>query len=554
MTMAHITPETLLRSPALLRALDARVRRADPRRLGFYLADADAPDLAAIRVHVRHYLRVPGMPDGYRTDAEPVCLPDLGELPGYSVAFLVPRDVPQAPQVMQYVARAMEQEETYEQRLLMVRPTASGQGFEVFQDGAAWLPVPVSPLPVGVEPGLLALRVGNDGGRRFDVTLPARVEVDLPFPRGSVALEVEDGQGFDMGRVECRLESASGRDVGACSLYVDADLEPGNADHITVTGAGLDEDVRLQAGNRPQAGRGDPLAGGADVVVHVVFDRTTLDADAFPLALAAADGAKTTEDDEEAFDVRRDPTTDFNRRFRQALAPALQSAMDRVLADARIQLYWFADIPRHGLASPIGLPVAPQAAGRIGQVAPGQLEQVLGENAHLHFATGIDLFDAVDVALDDVASVIDRSHGRRRHLVVVVGDSPPPPRDESDPLWALLERPRRSNGRTSPLFHDSLKRLSDLGAPVGWMFMRDLAAPGSGQTYAGLTNLHTQFCNQRELVLEALEQVPTLRVRQAGCHEELTPALEELLEDLVTREVRFPEAPVAAVLPAEEDR
>jgi hypothetical protein len=329
------------------------------------------------------------------------------------------------------------------------------------------------------------------------------------------------------------LSEAEKMPLGAGTVRVDLCCRAGRPDEIILTCHEFKSPVKVREHELAPSRQRQPRFSPETVRLHLIFDRTTLDADAWPQALAAL-GGLVQESGDEMFAPGEISLQSWNQQLRSALADALVSEAHGLHnGEVLFQLWWFADKPRDGVAHIRNIPSLRDSFGGGEQCSVGELCEQLCSSS-FEYAPGFDLFDAVDEVLYRVASHIAptaRNSGKQ-HAVLIVGDSPPPPADKNDILWTtLVDGPPRTNARCSPRFRTALKSLLDIKVPVGWLFTKS-GVPASKAGYREYENQYQYFRTLRRNVLDALHQIEGLKMDECTGGENIRVALKRLLEEM----------------------
>lgn len=495
----------------LLWRLTAGLRGKNQGPLSWLLIDGSQQGLPACRVFWRPWLRLEGSP------------------PGFSLATPLPLSeaLPAArARVALYTRATYRPTETDLETLAVLLASGAtvlsfrieGQSIDfTLPPGTPWQPLP---RPAH-ETSRLPLQLKGSGRRDLDVTLPCLLDVSSPQASESFAIAVRDAT-FKTKALS--FELTAGAPLGRGTLVVAAHLDD-SGDRLEVTARDFgSQPVLSLAAEKPQR--------RSAARIHALFDRTTLDLEAWPRARDAADveqsrsptaGFAGFEDDAVADQENAPEHLSWNEALRKHLAPALAEGVSRHFPRAELILWWFADRRRSelGIEMLSSLPLASASYGRVGSCPTEKLARVL-PGVVFDFATGLDLVDAVDEALSAVAAEISRDQAGGPHVVLILGDSPPPPRDGNDPLWRhLVAGPPQTNARCSPLFQKALVDLASLDVPVGWLFLRHLDFPTPPSSPDGrlallVRNDYATWLNLRESILAALQQVPGLSVEASS--------------------------------------
>jgi hypothetical protein len=518
----------VLSSQELLTRIDAALARQDPERRGWALVDAARPDLPAVHIHARPFLLEPRSAPGLRVESETRPLRPEELPPKYGLVLLAsdPGDMDEA--ALQALRSAVER-----QRSTLCLYSPAGAAFLMSQEGRL-VPLPAAPASLGVGRIHITLRGRED----LDLValLPKKVRVRGAEPRATFfvrsLLSPEAGESFERFEVVSR----DGSPVGEALLCLDLGTD-GQADRLVITPwSGEDRILVRHTGVLPPP---PPLDHA--VRLHVIFDRTTLDREAWERALAVANRwTQNVVDLNPTKEGRADrPQREWNHEIRTGLAMSMRETVPKLHRRVILDLWWFADAPRPGMAPSDGLPTAPAAWGHLGTRRLENLSDALLAT-DFDYACGMDLFDAADEALEQVAHRI-RDLTEESHAVLIVGDSPPPAADEQDPLWQrVVDGPPRTNARRSPKFRDALARLRREEIPVGWLFVRHPKnvnpQTAKERERALLLEDYPRFQTLRERVLAALQQQPGLLLEDCDGVEDFERSLGALFQRM--RKVR----------------
>ncbi len=530
-----VRSDELLRTANLLRRLDRVVKRKLPDRRGWVLIDAYEP-AQQTWVHVRPYLREPGLPTGYRiVESSEGSLPRVTGAEGDLPIFVRGESSPFAPEVNRF---CQDQEENELLPWLIIKPAGGGDKVVFFdRDGHR------HSLPRGAQAIQAARpRIDLRGTVKHKISkyLPMEISVESPTPRALLGIGLKDAPGLDTD-LWVRLEEPENQPLGRGVVRLDVTLDAFETDEILPSHQGFTGRVRQEEFNSIPDEDCEPVYHEGEVCLHVLYDRTSLDANGWLRAFAAVTENQAPwrsrmpagEQDAYATDEPSDQPAaeDLNLPLREAVAEALGSSLDALHHDVKLDLWWFADTRREGIDSSGILPVKQKSHDRVGRCAPNRI-------AALGYASGIDLFDAADEALHEVTRIVAESVEERReqHGVLIIGDSPPPPAGHRDPLWRMLvEEPERTNARRSPHFVESLARLTELGVPVGWVFPR---GDDTVDVEMGLKKYladYQDYQSLKERILEALRRFENLRVGACVNLEDLDRAFRDVLRQMSRR-------------------
>lgn len=536
-----------LPDPNLVRLLAGAVLKFHPESSGWRMVSIRPQGLGAEWVHMRPYLGDEGMAHGYRVEPDGRAPLELCEEPSYPNLFVRwdGGDIP--TEVYELLGDAERRQIPW----LMVEVSSGSEALSLYDksDGSRkslsglTRPSSVRPLTLNVE-----------GSRAIELSefLPFDVQVSSNTHAAAFSVNVKTASAkFSRRAYHFTLAEAGRKPLGSGALRVNVRCRVGQPDDLVVTALDFKGGVVVREQEFAAAGRQrPPRFSPGTVQLHVVFDRTTLDADAWPVALAAL-GGLVEESGDEMYSRGESGQQSWNQHLREALAEALAHAVGEFHGgDVLFHLWWFADMPRPGVASIRNIPVLRVAHGGGEQCSADELRGQLC-SPMFEYAPGLDLFDAADEALQRVAAHIAPTarHSAMQHAVLVVGDSPPPPADKQDVLWtALVDGPPRTNARCSPRFRDALRSLHEMRVPVGWLFMRP-GIPTSKAGYREYENQFQYFGTLRKNVLNALHQIDGLKVEDCRGTADIGRALRDLLAQLAEKDPAVPALYFGDVVP-----
>jgi hypothetical protein len=228
--------------------------------------------------------------------------------------------------------------------------------------------------------------------------------------------------------------------------------------------------------------------------LYLIFDRTShaegfwSSARSLHFAAAAKYGDFPSEEDHH----ETVPAGDFNLPIRNGVAAGICQALP---ADVKVTLSWFADNEGDGRTSQLHWPVSrhlsppARGSGVVGEFSGPDLSDAL---LNCPYSPGLDLWDPLELALDEAAERISADEGCNWG-VLIVGNSPPnPPSDPANSLWNLL----RFNGDTDAGWHgkqftSTFRRRTNVMAirdrllatdtPLLYLFLTQLRPVPSGQ-------------------------------------------------------------------------
>jgi hypothetical protein len=546
---AHFHPAYLL-TPALIRRMDAEVTRRQPQRRGWILIDACNPDPSAVWIHVRSYVsdrtdvptiskkrkRMPRrfkpwdyrekLPEGFRLQyADKDFIAEAWDT-DYPAVFVNQGDDEISQWAFEFIAGLQMRSFPY----LVIAVADDSDKITVFEDDARRaLPSEMAPL----RAGRIEIELNGHNHRTLDTLLPFDFVVRSEAPAAALDVKIP-GDGFSSESYHFLIRDPANQPIGEATFRINAALATGKPDEIILE-PGSDRPLTVQNWDRSQITR-----GGFDgpLTLHVIFDRTTLDDAAWPHAFETLErGTITDAIDELAPKLATGNAStgpSWNQNLRRTLAARLPAAIAQFQVQTTLDLWWFADISRDEIAANDNLPKADAAYARVGRSSIDSLPGDLSER-HFDYATGFDLFDAVDEVLNGVAGhishEIDLHH--MNHVVLIVGDSPPPPGSTSDVLWKqLVEQPIRTNARRSDQFGRALRALEELNVPVGWLFIR----PGKSSWTENANAVHVSrflwAANLRGRVLDALQKIADIHVEDTAGSDDMGRALTSLFAKL----------------------
>jgi hypothetical protein len=522
----------------LLRRIAGEMFLRWPSSLGWAMVGIPGSDAAAVWVHLRPYLHDSGMPPGFRVETIPISSFKLCSDPRYVSLFIRERGGDFTAQLYELMGNAQRQSLPW----LVLEVSDDTNSLIIFeQDGSQKvLPTDLPPLRAREQ----RLRLNGSEILEVNEYLPLNLEVAMESPNNALSIELLEHSGFSKNSYHYVIRSLEAQERISGVLHVDAQCRAGKPDEILLRSSDFKHSVTIEEWETPPRTDPEPLFRRGTVFLHLLFDRTTLDVDAWPVAFeaAAAGGFKEDEDVEEAFGIGHEETANWNQQFRQALAQAMVKQIDKLHDEVQIYLWWFADTPKQGIAHSKSLPTVNEPYGLIGVSAIENITVQLS-GAHLDYACGLDLFDAVDEALEQVANVVKERSGsnREQHAVLIVGDSPPPPSKPGDVLWEkLVDRPVFTSARCSDGFTAALDDLRRMQVPVAWLFMRTSRAPSVGVAYKKYVPQFQYFQSLRENILSALQQIKGLMVEGCAGPEDLERAMGKVLGRMARTKPRIP--------------
>ncbi|WP_042695948.1 hypothetical protein [Azospirillum sp. B506] len=349
------------------------------------------------------------------------------------------------------------------------------------------------------------------------VCLPRTVPVKLPAvltDQNWVELTMHGGAGA-LPPIRLRLGGLTAGD-----LQIDA--IPGfDGDQWTVRYVGRNGEAgQVRRDEEPAAGENLPLNRLA-----VIFDRTCPDDRRWNEARAASLGLAGIDDFLAPAKVDEAPPLHaLNLDIRTAVGDTLKEQL--ASRGARIDVWWFADVPGDGVSQLPSVDLPLQEVGQAGSGTPDQMPDLL---RGLTWFPGLDLSDPVDKALNECRAALARQPGGRQ-AILIVGNSPPfPPVSDADPLAAAL---REVKGTPVAFRRLSLSWTGDIracaadGIPVAYLFL------DHSRTNSLDINEFDIFRDVQQRIADALA-MSGLRVSRApatslGVSEGLAQILEEL--------------------------
>ena len=505
-------------SRALL-GLDAAFASVSGDHRGWILVDGRSADLLAVRVHVRPWLDDPPWPPRIRPETVEHRFQPVRSTPGYGVAWLGKPDGKMSEAGYQGLSVTLDDGRPH----LLVCREKSGERLRIRRDGGPWELLPEA--RINPPASRLSLRLVGHGPTQRQTTLPHRFNVSAESARAVVEVRVVETAGFEKATRRFELQAQDGP-LESGHLLLEVDLRT-DGDRLQVTADGFPRPVVVTLAGRPRSTR--RFRGNAALWLHLLFDRTTLDLESWPEAMAMAVGLPRKSSESEVYSQAEEGRRkgSWNSSIRHGLAAALEDQLERLHKRVRLDLWWFADQPQQGIEPepPEGLPMALQEWGHAGGCEMERLDEALS-GVGFDYASGLDLFDSVDTLLSRVRDAI-LAERRRQHAVLIVGDSPPPPAGPEDPLSRyLVDSSPRCSARSSEHFVDSLQALTRAGVPVGWMFVRHARDPSARSL--DLLRYYPGFQTLRQKTLVALRQIPDLLVESAEGVEEFPRALAAL--------------------------
>ena len=373
---------------------------------------------------------------------------------------------------------------------------------------------PVAPADVRDHLESVSLRVGSD---TYICTMPAELIVKSSGGQCHLVL------GCDLPRLrssdyEFVLKRKNKRKIGRTILQLDIEPRPG----------GHDDFVAKAADSRnidffPLTGK--PEQPPPTLVLHVVFDRTAIDAEWWADAVLATATEPLSGTQETA-------TDHWNARLRRRTAEAVTAAVSEMGRVTELELWPFADVPRPAMSkSPLTLSETSPAWTHVICRDIEAFANAMNIGNHCLWRYGLDYVDAVDEVLEAVASWVER-RGEVQHAILIVGDSPPPPERVGDALWEAVVGKRQNNCRRSPLFLQTMARLRGLQTPVLWAFVRTMSLETDHE------ELVRHLLRVQEDVAGALRRIDGLIV--SDCYrDDLTSTIVPLVRSNALHDLRF---------------
>jgi hypothetical protein len=542
--------ESILSQPGHLQRIDQVVRQLPGvrRHRGWVLVDAANFDDHAW-IHSRPYLldETEGLP-GFRRERR-----DGDGLSGYEIlSWLEPRSGyalalakgPEEKGLSQAVRELLQRVQDIRLPFLMV--DAAGEPLHLwYHDGEGHR----RPLPPVGALRREALRLSFRGRQSLEGEwlLPLTLFAASPRARARVEIHLPERSGFQRSRYVFVIENSLGQALGSGRIQLDVRPEPEGKDELVLRAEGFSEPPRILTFDTFEETGRQP-ASDERWRIHLLFDRTTLDVDAWPAALAASTGDSGGQGVDESRNVRLTTkpsapvssltdTAQWNLVLRRKLAEALQG-LEGEMPGVELDLWWFADIPRQeeGIARHRSIESPSIAFAPWGKCLTTQLAEALAGDPFA-YSPGLDIYDAVDQALAEVVLVARAEARPVRQAVIIIGDSPPPPRDPADPLWDLPGKPVISNARRSPLFRESLADLGALRVPVGWLFVRSPRSPAvTDDLLRPYSWKYPAFQALKQRVLSILASIPGMTLVETSTDDDLSEPLHQLLALLRSRE------------------
>ena len=524
----------------LIRRLDQEIRAQWPQRKGWVLVDLSERKLPPIWIHARHYLRgsESAASHGYRVEqAEGAAfhLPSADD--DYTVVFVRAPGQPIAEAAKKLLFDAQQQSLAW----LTIELRGDSEA-EVFRRDGSSHPLTKDEAPLAAQEIEVAL-IG-DVSRRRRHFLPFKTKLASNGPNALFTVELAEPAGFS--RKSYHFVFSSDQPLGQGAVEVDVRLRVGQPDEIILRNLDFVFPVEVDVWEIPPCGEKWEIIGEEPLVLHVLFDRTSIDAEFWVTALATFDNVAQshTGRDAKALGLAEVsvPPQKWNQPLRKNLADALTEILPELHNDVTMDLWWFADIERSGIVRPDRVPTTKSSTGQAGISDASQLaDRLLSQS--FNYAPGLDWFDAVDEGLLQIEESIRHSQedGRQQHLILIVGDSPPPPKNTDDPIWQqLVDRPLRTNARRSPKFQDALQSLRRIKIPVCWLFFR-ATPPPEDTVFPDYLSLFSVFETLKERALKALEQIDGLSIEGcSGTKEGMARGLRKLFLHLKAGSGAFP--------------
>lgn len=498
--------------PSLINRLAALVNVLQPESRGWRMICASPQGALSAVVHMRPHLSDAQMPPGFRVEMLGAVPLSLSGHATYPNLFVCSERCDLPPEVDALAVMA----EGASQPWLMLQ-VADGSGAIRLYEKDGTRPAFTAEPPAARLSRARILIQGRE---------PMEVEEMFPFALGvsssesAATFSVElQSPGLSDGVRHYVVDGVA--PIGGGALEFDVRCRVGAPDELVVRASGFAAPVTVSELALPPKGPSRPsFRIDKAVCLHVLFDRTTLDPNAWPVALEATTGfsqAAPNEDDLGIYQKRErqaeEPlaSKNWNRGVRAALGLALAEEIGQLHGgETYFHLWWFADTPKPGIADMKAVSALREPCGEGGVCGPGSIRQRLNEDG-FGYAPGFDLFDASDEALERLALVVEESVtlSREQHAVLIVGDSPPPPSGKSDALWTrLVAGPPRTNARCSPLFAGSLRKLHDLGVPIGWLYLTLSESPTETRAiYRHSVEQYQYFISLRREISRALQLV-----------------------------------------------
>lgn len=308
-----------------------------------------------------------------------------------------------------------------------------------------------------------------------------------------------------------------------CQLDIEPSVSPEN-----------DQWILYPRGNRLEVMVGEPLQTNQKRKLIVIFDQTCPDADRWADAHSFVLGSKQSSlQDHSVFGEGSDGTdgssqilidsNELNQSIRTGLATALIENLNNIYD--HVDLYCFSD-STDGLGVPkfVDMPSEPFRVRT--SCTFENLNSVLNNYPYL---PGLDLWDALDLALAAALKSIDNPH---QTSVLIVGNSPPHFPDSDDQtitnaFFKILNFPKaRTTFRRKGDFVDTLRKLEIQGVPVCYLFLEGHQIGGEQ------FSIHSRYSNVQQLVIKALEQCGIV-IHQCDASEgEIKKALPKALKKL----------------------
>jgi hypothetical protein len=530
--------------PGFTRRLGGEILRRLPNSRGWTILGHPDFNSLAVWVHIRSYLSEADTPPGFRIEMMPRASFKLCDDPRYVTLFVRRTDKSLAPKLYDLITEAQRRSLPW----MTIGVNNNSDAIVVYeQDGTQWA-IPSNIPALNARP--LHLHLTGSEVWEADECLPIVLHARGESTAAALSVNLSDQTGFSKSTYHFVVRGQDGQPLGPGALSLDVRCKAGALDEIFLTPSGFASPVSEveEWAERPRT-EPEPVFHQGTVHLHLVYDRTTLDVDSWPLAYEALDSPfKPGEKDEasQAYttDAPEPRTMDsWNLQLREGLAGALETEINNLHEEVLLYLWWFADRPREGIAPNDALPYLNKPYGSVGQCLMKDLNARLG-GPDFEYASGLDLFDAVDEALEQIVTFLKpRVQARHeQHAVLIIGDSPPPPSKPGDMLWErLVSQPDRTNARHSPRFNEALETLRHLRVPVAWLFMRTSRSPSVGAVYRQYLRQFTAFQDLREAILGALQQLEGLIVEDCAGPEDLHRTLGLILKQMARDNPKIPE-------------
>ncbi|WP_413208286.1 hypothetical protein [Rhodospirillum sp. A1_3_36] len=167
------------------------------------------------------------------------------------------------------------------------------------------------------------------------------------------------------------------------------------------------------------------------------------------------------------------PQAEVNSEIRRTLGPAITRALGE---DTPVDCWWFADQGGDGVVCPHTVNMPERPFSEVGAEASGHVDRLV---QNLTWAPGLDLWDALDEALN-AASIRLVDERENNKAILIVGNSPPTfPREPDTPFFQVRNAMGHSTAVRQKTFcwKEALDRCREARIPIVYLFLTHSAAP-----------------------------------------------------------------------------